>query len=78
MRGRQRAKKKARDVVENETIKKKGNVFTLRVFPGDAPTLLSPLKSSGRDPLSRTVLAGGSTLLLLCQTQPRRFRKRSK
>ena len=66
----------------NESAEAKGNVVTVRVFPGDAPTLptlptlpthLDPaLQRLAGSPLSRsrTALAGGWTLLLPCQTQP--------
>jgi hypothetical protein len=68
--------------VKNESVETqdRDNVFTLRVFPGDAstpPPLLDPALQSlaSGSPLSRTDLTGGSTLLLSCQTQPHRFRK---
>ena len=63
--------------VKNESVETqdRDNVFTLRVFPGDAstpPPLLDPALQSlaSGSPLSRTDLTGGSTLLLSCQTQP--------
>ena len=68
--------------MKNESVETqdRDNVFTLRVFPGDAstpPPLLDPALQSlaSGSPLSRTDLTGGSTLLLSCQTQPHRFRK---
>ena len=66
--------------MKNESVETQDKIFTLRVFPGDAstlPPLLDPALQSlaSGSPLSRTDLTGGSTLLLPCQTQPRRFRK---